>query len=127
MSIPAATGAVARVEIRTSRQSNWGLEVSADASRTDETTRNMEASFVNALPLRPFAKRKIKTGGPESAAIPPSNPPQKPAPRPTEPIIRRLNLQIRREQRQRRNENDAGARNDLRAGGIDVQKNRHPD
>jgi hypothetical protein len=73
-----------------SRQSNWRLEVSADASRTDETTRNMEASFVNALPFRPFAKRKMKTSGPESAAIPPSNPPQKPAPRPTGPIIRCL-------------------------------------
>ena len=88
--IPATTGAVARVEIRTSCQSNRRLDVSANASKTDETTRNMEASFVNALPLRPFARRKMKTSGPESAAIPPSNPPQKPAPRPTGPIIRCL-------------------------------------
>src|SRR5262249_54035388 len=53
--MPSTTGNVAAVETETSSQLNWRLAVRRIASKPEETTRNSDASFVNAVPRSPFA------------------------------------------------------------------------
>ena len=54
--MPSTTGNIAAVETETSSQLNWRPAVRRIASKpVEETTRNSDASFVNAFPRSPFA------------------------------------------------------------------------
>jgi hypothetical protein len=58
---PSTTGNIAAVDTETSSQLNSRLAVRRIASKPEETTRNSDASFVNAFPRSPFASRNMKT------------------------------------------------------------------
>jgi hypothetical protein len=67
--MPSTTGNIAAVETEASSQLNSRLAVTRIASKPEETTRNSDASFVNAFPRSPLASGNMKTTGPDIAAM----------------------------------------------------------